>query len=249
VNNVKLTIAYEGTHFLGWQKTKMGPSIEESLEKALATLGYRDVVLQAASRTDAGVHANGQVINFFATEAPNLRKLCNGLNALLPEGISVLNAECAESDFHPTLHVSGKQYHYHLCLDPVQYPFHRHTSWHFPATLCLNSMQQAAEMLIGTHDFSSFCNERSLLKNDAVRTLHAIAIDPLPNNRLRMAVSGNHFVYKMVRNIVGTLVYIGCGKLSVSEMPQILSSKDRRCAGTTAPAHGLCLQKVFYGAQ
>jgi tRNA pseudouridine38-40 synthase len=246
-HNIKCIIAYEGTHFLGWQKTKMGPSIEESLEHALATIGYKNGKLQAASRTDAGVHAKGQVVNFFTESMPDFRKLQTGLNGVVAEGISVLETSLERADFHPTLDVTGKEYHYELCQGPVQFPFYRHTSWHVPTLLDLEAMKTASHTLIGTHDFSSFCNEQKGQNEDKTRTVYGIDFTPLPHDRLRIRVLGNHFLYKMVRNIVGTLVDVGREKLSAEEINHILSSKDRTKAGVTAPAHGLCLYKVNYG--
>ena len=223
----------------------MGPSIEETLENALKKLGLATSQLQAASRTDAGVHARGQVINFMNEES-DIKKVERGLNALLPEDIAILNAEIAHDAFHPTLDAKGKEYCYEICYGNVQQPFHRYTSWHVPHTLSIPAMQEAAKKLIGTHDFSAFCNERSLLKGESVRTLYAIEFSLLEGERLRIALRGNHFLYKMVRNLVGTLIRVGQNKLLPKEVAEILQSKDRRSAGVTAPAHGLCLNKVFY---
>lgn len=241
--NCKLIIAYEGTRYLGWQKTKMGPSIEEALEKALFQITRRELNLQAASRTDAGVHASGQVVNFFLSEKPDPYKLQKGLNAVLPHDICVKSLEIMVSEFHPTLHTTGKEYRYFVCNGPVQLPFHRMFSWHFPYPLDLQAMNEAAMPLIGTHDFSTFCNLRV---ENGIRTLKQITITPFDENRFCFSITGDHFLYKMVRNLVGTLVYTGCGKLKPGEISSILASKERSHAGVTAPAHGLTLNQVFY---
>jgi len=241
-------VAYDGTHYLGWQKTSMGPSIEESLEIAINQILQHPITLQAASRTDAGVHASGQVVNFF-TEKPikNLRQFQVGLNALLPSDITVMDVEIANENFHPTLDCIAKEYHYFICTGVGQLPFHRHFSWHYPYPLDVDSMREAARLLLGEHDFSAFCNEKKNSDYEhCVRCLYGIDILELPENRLQFKVKGNNFLYRMVRNLVGTLAYVGRGKIDKDAIPSILASKARPEAGITAPAHGLRLQHVFY---
>jgi tRNA pseudouridine38-40 synthase len=250
MTNIKLTIAYDGTRYLGWQKTVSGPSIEESLEKALKTILSHDVRLQAASRTDAGVHASGQIVNFICdrTVDPHQLDLWRGsLNGLLPRDISVLNLEMTLDSFHPTLDCIGKEYHYLMSTDHVQIPHERLYSWHYPADLDITAMRKETESLIGEKDFTAFCNEKKNCDyTDFVRRVDEISIEELPERRLRFIIKGNNFLYKMVRNIVGTLVYVGCRKIPVDTLPEILASGDRTRAGITAPNHGLCLHKVFY---
>lgn len=248
MTNIKLTLAYDGTDFFGWQKTPMGPSIEGTLEQAIRQILQEPANLQAASRTDAGVHAQGQIVNFHTTkENLALKKLCIGINALLPKTISVLNAEEMPAAFHPTLDCTGKEYHYDVCLGMAQLPQFRLYSWHCPYYLDLSQMRQAAQFFLGKHDFSAFCNVKKNEKYlDHTRIIEKIETIELPENRLRFRITGNHFLYKMVRNIVGTLVYVGRGKLQVEEIPKILESVDRTQAGVTAPAHGLMLYKVLY---
>jgi tRNA pseudouridine38-40 synthase len=241
MDNLKLIIAYDGTRYLGWQN-----SIETALEHAIEQILGKKAALQAASRTDRGVHAQGQVINFLWEGVSDLTLLRRSLNAVLPADIRIQSIEIASPAFHPTLDAQGKEYRYFVCQGAVQLPFHHTTSWHVPAPLDIEAMERAATALIGTHDFSSFCNERQLVKGDAVREVSSISLSPLPHNRLQIGVRGNRFLYKMVRNLVGTLVYVGCGKLRASEMSAILASKDRTRAGVTAPAHGLFLHQVFY---
>lgn len=244
--NIKLIIAYFGAPFAGWQKTKMGASIEESLESALQKILQHEVNLQAASRTDAGVHAEGQVVNFLMQKPIPLKRLHHSLNGMLPQEISVISAEEMPPDFHPTLDCVKKEYWYHLCNAHTQSPFYRDTSWHFPYPLDQCLMQKGAAHLLGTHDFSAFCNERQLWDRNPVCSLEKIEIIPLEHKRIRITLTGDHFLYKMARNIAGTLAYIGCGKLAVSDLPAILSGKDRTRAGVTAPAHGLVLKHVSY---
>lgn len=245
MRNIKLVLAYDGTAFKGWQKTRMGPSVEEALQSTLEKLLQESVTLQAASRTDAGVHAEGQVVNFFTQNEIPLEKLQQGLNALLPKELVVLSSADMPLSFHPTVDCKGKEYRYSLCLGQ-QFPQHRLYSWHMPKPLNLTLMKEAKEMLIGTHNFSSFCNvKKNASYKTYVRTLSNIQLIE-DQHRLFLHISGDHFLYKMVRNIVGTLVYIGQGRIALEELPEILASQKRTQAGVTAPAHGLSLYRIFY---
>lgn len=246
--NIKLVIAYDGTDFLGWQKTDAGKSIEETLQKAIQTILQEKVCLQAASRTDAGVHARGQVVNFVSGKKElNLSKFHYSLNSLLPKTVSVLKVEEEKDHFHPTLDSKAKVYHYELCLGNIQLPHHRLYSWHIPYTIDLGLMKQSAEIFIGEKDFSAFCNvKKNEPYKDKVRFLKRIAFVNMPRERLRIEIEGAQFLYKMVRNIVGTIVYVGLKKIRVEDLPEILMSGDRTQAGVTAPAHGLTLFEVVY---
>lgn len=246
--NIKLTLAYDGTRYLGWQKTFTGPSIESELQKALEQILQEKVSLQAASRTDAGVHAQGQVVNFFTQkEEIDFNLLKYRLNCLLPRDIAILEAAQETLDFHPTLHSIGKEYRYFICASSIQLPQYRFFSWHFYKPLDLESVRQAAKLLEGKHDFSAFCNVKKNSHYDThVREVTQIAVEELPESRLLIRICGNHFLYKMVRNMVGTLLYIGCGKIKIESLPGILEKRNRVFAGVTAPAHGLTLYKVHY---
>ncbi len=247
--NIVMNVAYDGGAYLGWQKTPMGPSIEENLENALSCIFQQKISLQAASRTDAGVHADSQVVNFFLAKIPqDFSRLLISINSLLPKDISVISVRLAPTpQFHPTLDCIGKEYHYYLCTHTVQLPKYRYFSWHCHTTLDLSLMQQAAQKLTGRHNFAAFCNVRkNACYEDYIREIYRITIVALENGRVRIEVEGNHFLYKMVRNLVGTLVYIGKGKLTLHQIDSILASKDRKQAGVTAPSHGLSLYKVRY---
>lgn len=247
MQNIKLTIAYDGQHYLGWQKTRMGSSIESTLQSIVEQILQHPIHLQAASRTDAGVHAEGQVVNFLTSKHPNLERLKISLNSLLPKDIAVLDAVFMEPTFHPTLHSTGKEYHYYLCYDNFQWPHHRFYSWHYPHSLDVERMRQASLSFIGTHNFASFCNfKKNAHYQDYIRTIENIEINEIGSKRLCIKIKGNHFLYKMVRNLVGTIVYIGAGKLYLEDIPAILQSADRTQAGVTAPAHGLFLHRVYY---
>ncbi len=244
--NVKLILSYNGSQYLGWQKNHTDPTIELAMERALTQILRHEVILQAASRTDAGVHAEGQVVNFYTPKELNLDQFQHSLNAVLPKEIRILSVSLAPDHFHPTLDNIGKEYSYQICNSPFQLPFFRHLSWHFYYPLDLGLMNRAISYLIGTHDFSSFCNARELWTRSSVCKLEQITLEPLANERLHIKIRGDHFLYKMVRNLVGTLAHVGCGKLQVDDIPIILSRKKRPLAGITAPAHGLCLKNVFY---
>jgi tRNA pseudouridine38-40 synthase len=242
MHNFKGVIAYKGTHFHGWQKTGHGPSIEGAFESAAAHILRQQVAFQAASRTDRGVHAKGQVINFFAPDTPRLQER---LQAFLPPEIALISLTKAPESFHPTLDARGKEYHYYICNTSFQLPFHQPYSWHVKPALDLEKMRDALPMLLGRRDFSAFCNE-CVPEGKRERHLTRLTLVPLPEGRLRIEVEGESFLYKMVRNLVGTLVHIGCGKVALDELPLIIDSGRRPLAGVTAPAHGLFLKKVIY---
>lgn len=231
----KVILSYDGTRYFGWQKTITGPSIQEELEKAIFQITGERVLPEAASRTDRGVHAEGQVVQFALQKGGDPLRLQRGLNAVLPSDIRVV--EMTPLAFHPTLDAVGKEYHYRLSLEPVQDPIDRLYSWHFPYPLDLKKIEEASKDLIGTHDFSAFANEE---EKDPICTVASIDFKGC------FRIQGNRFLYKMVRNIVGTLIYIGSGKLATDSIPQILDSRDRKKGGITAPAHGLHLHQVFY---
>lgn len=244
--NIKITLSYDGTDFLGWQECIDGATIEETLRKTLETIYQHPIHLQAASRTDRGVHAEEQVVNFITEKSLDLNRLKISLNQLLPKAIRILKIEEAPKTFHPTLDAKGKEYHYSLCLTPVQSPFRRHFSWHLLSPLHLDRMKEGAAFFIGTHDFKAFSNTIDSKPKDTFCTL--TCLDVVEDGvSLRFEIKGNRFLYKMVRNLVGTLVYLGMGKLSLDEVKNLLKKKDRTLAGITAPAHGLTLKKVYYG--
>jgi tRNA pseudouridine38-40 synthase len=243
MKNIKLIVAYEGTAYSGWQKTETGPSIEGELEKVLGQILQEKVKLQAASRTDAGVHAEGQVVNFLTEKAVELGRLMRGCNALLPEDIRVVGIEEMAETFHPTIDAQGKEYHYLVSLGKTQLPFDRKFAWHFVKPVNLELMREAARFFVGRHDFSALTNEKQI---DNVREVYGIEIEEAGDQKLIIRVAGNHFLYKMVRNIVGTLVYVGCGMLRMEEARGLLEKGDRKAAGMTAPAHGLTLKVVKY---
>lgn len=248
MHNVKLVIAYDGSDYMGWQKTATGASIEATLQVQLEKILQHSLDLQAASRTDRGVHARGQVVNFLTAKSPlDLDKLKISLNQLLPKDIVAISIDYVEPSFHPTLDSTGKEYCYDLCYDSIQLPEHRFYSWHTPGALDIPAMRAAADLLTGCHDFTSFCNvKKNAHYSNYERIVRKIDMAELADKRLRIIIQGNHFLYKMVRNMVGTLVYIGRGKIDLEKLPYLIQAQDRTQIGMTAPAHGLFLEKVFY---
>ncbi len=248
MHNIKLIVAYDGTNYKGWQETKEGPSIESALQKALSQILRHQVSLTAASRTDAGVHAEGLAVNFHSAKSGiDLGKLVLGLNALLPDDIAVLSAAFVPDSFHATIDSRAKEYRYTICTLPYRLPQERLYVWHYPYPLDLSKMRLAAEKLVGTHDFLSFCNAKKNEEySDTVRTVLGIEIEEREPGKIVIKISGTSFLYKMARNIVGLLVYVGRGKIPLDEVEKILESKDRTQGGITAPAHGLALHQVFY---
>ncbi len=242
--NIRLILSYDGSRFFGWQKTSTGPSIQEEVEKALKTLLGETVSLEAASRTDRGVHAEGQSAQFFTQSPVPPARLKRGLNALLPSEISIRAVDEMSASFHPTLDAKGKEYRYFVCNKPVQSPMQRLYSWHLHLPLDVEEMEKATGYLLGSQDFSALSNERI---DEGTRFLSKLAVVPLEEpGRYRFDICGNNFLYKMARNIAGTLVYAGLKKIKADELPGILSSRDRRLAPVTAPAHGLFLWEVLY---
>ncbi len=247
----KLTIAFHGSAYHGWQSQRSGMGVQNRVEAALARIFPGAPKVQGSSRTDAGVHALGMVAHF---EVPAeelrmpVRHLALSINALLPEDIRVTKAVKAEAGFNARFDATGKEYHYQVWNHPVMNPLLRDRAWHVPRPLDLAAMRQAAAVLPGTHDFRSFTANRGDVLEDAVRTLHRCGIrkkGPL----LTFVIEGNGFLYKMCRGITGTLVQIGEGRFPPEEIRAMLEGKDRRIAGVNAPAHGLTLMKVFYASR
>lgn len=247
MHNIKLTLAYDGKGYLGWQSTPGKTTLEETLQTALEKIYQHPIGLQAASRTDAGVHANGQIVNFLTSKETDPDKLYAALNRLLPKDFIVHQVEIVPLKFHPTLDSLAKEYHYDLVFDRIQSPKDRFYAWHYPYPLDIVAMEKASQLLVGEHDFSAFCNLKAKEEYSHYKR-HVMQIDVIlcQEKCLKFVIIGNNFLYRMVRNLVGTLVYVGAKKISVTEISKILEKKDRRLIGPTAPAHGLTLQKVYY---
>lgn len=243
----KLLIAYDGTEYCGWQVQPNALSIQELIEQKLKILTKERTPITGAGRTDAGVHAIGQVAHFKSPIELETSSIKNSLNGMLPKSIRILEICEVSLDFHARYSAINKVYHYHLNLGPVQDPFERLYSWNVTNPLNLNQMEEAISYLLGTHDFSAFANEatQGAAKKNPIRTLKKISITP-ERTGVRLEFEAESFLYKMVRNLTGTLVEVGKGKRKPKEILEILESKDRRRAGRAAPAKGLFLVKIDY---
>ena len=244
----KLTIAYDGTAWQGWQSQKSGLGVQDQIESALERLFGGMPKLTSSSRTDAGVHARGLVAHF---EIPRVsfrmpvRHLVLAINALLPEDIRVVSAVRVAASFHARFDAKGKQYRYHLWNHPVMDPLRRHDVWHVPRPLDIDLMKQAAAHFTGRRDFRAFTSNRGTELADSVRTVTRCEVRR-QGALVTILIEGEGFLYKMCRGIVGTIVQAGEGRFAVDEIHHMLESKDRRLSGMNAPAHGLVLWKVFY---
>lgn len=247
MNKYKLTIAYDGTEYSGWQVQPNAVTIQEVLEEKLQILTKVRTPITGAGRTDAGVHAIGQVGHFKSEQALDTGLLRLSLNGLLPKDIRIMEVEEVPLDFHARYSATNKIYHYHLNLGPVQDPFERPYSWNVTNPLNFEAMEQAISYLIGTHDFSAYANEASqgAAKKNPVRTIKRISIVP-ERVGVRLEFEGESFLYKMVRNLTGTLIEVAKGKRTPEEVKEILESKDRKRAGRAAPAKGLFLYRIDY---
>ncbi len=252
MRTIRLTLQYDGTNYAGWQVQENAVTVQESLEKALSTVLREKVRAAGASRTDSGVHALGQVAAFRTDNGIASPKLQRSLNGILPPDIRVKEVAEAEERFNPR-YAREKTYRYAFACGGVLSPFQRRFAWHIHETLDLEVMQAAARSLVGKHDFSSFVAAGGADKSH-VRTIFSlefgkggiISTCEDDDHIFHFDISANGFLYKMARNIIGTLIEVGRGKIPAENMAAILESKDRTAAGPTAPAHGLCLVSVVY---
>ena len=244
MRTLKLTLAYDGTGFVGWQRQAEGDSIQGLLEDALARFEGGRVTVHGAGRTDAGVHALGQVASARVTLTHDAQTLTRALNAQLPANIRVVSVEDVADDFHARFSAKSKTYRYQIRNTPTASPFERFWVWHVPEQLAVDTMNDAARMLIGTHDFAAFRSVGS----EAGGTVRTIFDSRWRNasGLLTYEVSGDGFLRHMVRAIVGTLVDVGRGWRPPTEIERLLAGGSRAEAGATAPAHGLILVSVVY---
>ena len=241
----KVTVAYDGTDYVGWQRQANGVSIQGLIEDALRTLDGRDVNVAGAGRTDAGVHALGQVAGFTLAREMAPGALVRALNAHLPPDVRVVTAEEVPPAFHPRFSASRKTYRYRLCHDEVLSPFERRYAWHLPGPLDVDAMRAAASCLVGRHDFAAFQGAGSAVTNTE-REVFESAIRNPQSAILCYEVSGSGFLRHMVRTIVGSLAEIGRGRRPAEWLGEVLASRSRLTAGPTAPPEGLFLVRVEY---
>lgn len=242
--NFKLIIEYDGSAYHGWQRQSSDVSIQYEIEKALSTMTGRKIVLTGSGRTDAGVHALGQTANFRCDTALTPETFQKGLNSLLPEDIVITSCTYADDDFHARFDIKSKVYRYHILNRPIPAAIGRRYAWHIRKLLDIDTMQAAGRHLVGIHDFRSFQGRGSGVDN-TVRHIMDLTVCR-ENDIVVTEIQANGFLRFMVRNIVGTLVDVGLGKILPEDVEKILKSKDRTLASATAPPHGLFLVKVNY---
>jgi len=243
LRNIKLILEYDGASYYGWQRQPNLPTVEKIVQESLSRLFKEETRLFAAGRTDAHVHAKGQVINFKAPISFPLHAIKPALNSYLPADIRVKNAEHVAFSFNAQRDALNRIYRYVIYNSPLLSPFYRNFTWHVSYHLQLEEMKEASHYLIGEHDFSSFQAQGS--PAPPVRRMDKISIF----KRWKFIIvelKANSFLYRMVRNIMGTLVEVGRGRISPDEVKQILEARDRRAAGPTAPPQGLYLMHVEY---
>ncbi len=245
--NVKLTVAYDGTDYHGFQHQGRSdrPTIQSKLEEAIATITKSPHRIHGSGRTDAGVHALGQVVSFTTSATIPTERFVPALNSVLPQDIVVCQAEEVAVDFHARFSAKKKTYRYYLDVGPVPNVLTRRYAHFASGVLDLEKLALGAQSLVGEHDFASFQASGSSVKT-TVRRLYRVDVGSLVDGLVTIEVEGNGFLYNMVRIIVGTLLQVGKGRLQPADVERILLAKDRGCAGPTAPAHGLCLLRVDY---
>jgi len=244
--NIKLILEYEGASYHGWQRQQGTLTVQEVLESRLAVMLGGTVGVRASGRTDAGVHAKGQVVNFYSRSRLAPEEIQRGLNSLLPPDIVVLGAEEADHSFHARFSAISKIYEYRILNRPVPSALERAYSWHIRQLLAVEPMRRCLEELTGSHDFSAFMAAGSSVTSTQRHIFRASLEQPDPAH-LVFSFEADGFLRHMVRNLVGTLVDVGRGKRTPEEFSKILAGGDRRKAGMTAPAHGLYLVAVHYG--
>jgi tRNA pseudouridine38-40 synthase len=266
---LKLTVAYDGRAYAGWQIQPDEPTVQGTLQATWHKLTQESVNITAAGRTDAGVHALGQVVGVSTQTRLTNDDLHRALNALLPEDIAVVSVEDGPEDFHATYDAVGKRYRYHIHNARAPSVFDRHYAWYYSHPLDAVAMHEAAQALVGRHDFSSFETAGSE-RPDSIRTVFELTVTrgdwpgtiaamvvrsprsklclspSLSADKVTIDVAGDGFLYNMVRTIVGTLVEVGAGKRDIGWPKKVLAARDRRAAGQTAPPHGLFLVSVDY---
>ena len=243
--NVLLTIKYIGTHYHGWQVQKNALSVQEVLQDAIEDLYGERLDVKGCSRTDTGVHANMFCVSYFAPFYAGEYKTVSALNNRLPSDIKAYRCQIVPDDFHARYSAVGKEYVYYIYDEKYPDPFLSDYALHYRQKLDEKVMNLAAAHFIGTHDFAGFCSSKSDVEN-TVRTIHSCSV-VRENSLIIIKISGDGFLYNMVRIIVGTLIDVARGKKKVEKIPDIILSKQRSLAGKTAPAKGLFLNKVFYG--
>lgn len=245
MKRVKLVVAYDGTAYHGWQLQPKEITVEQVLNQAISDLTGEDIQVIGASRTDAGVHAQGNVAVFDTDSRIPAEKFSYALNQRLPEDVVIQLSEEAAADFHPRHCDCVKTYEYTILNRTFPLPEYRHTAYFYYGPLDVDEMGEAARFFVGRHDFAAFCSAGAQVKS-TVREIYSLDVVREPEHIIKIRVTGNGFLYNMVRIIAGTLLQVGQGRTKASAIPEIIASGDRGQAGATAPAHGLKLLGIEY---
>ena len=244
MRNIRLLIEYDGTNYAGWQRQKNDKTVQETLSKVIEQVVREKITLYGAGRTDAGVHALGQVANFKTNSAIPSEQLVHAINFYLPHDITVKEATDVPESFHAQYNAKSKVYQYTLLNDWIRSSLNRNICYMCGFQLDMNKMTEASRCLIGTHDFTSFTT-KALQEKNRIRTIKKLDIRK-EGKYIYFTIEADGFLYNMVRTIVGTLIEVGRGKISAGDIKGILDVKNRKLAGPTAPAKGLCLMAVKY---
>jgi len=245
LSNFKITIEYDGTAYHGWQRQKNDRTIQKEIEQALSTMTGEPITLIGSGRTDAGVHAWGQAANFLCETDLTPEVFLRGLNSLLPDDIVIKECRRVDNSFHARYDVKSKIYHYHLVNRSLPAAIGRQYAWFIRRKLDTTAMRSASSYLVGRHDFKSFEGTGSP-RAHTIRNVMAADLNEDNDGSIVFKIEADGFLRYMVRNIVGTLVDVGLGRITPAEFKEILESKNRSLAGATAPAHGLFLMEVKY---
>lgn len=242
MRNIKLKIEYDGTNYVGWQAQPNGRSIQMELENCLKQILQEDVTLIGAGRTDSGVHAKGQVANFKSDTKLELKKILNGLNALLPEDIKILSVQEVPLDFHSRYSAKSRKYSYYISSKPTA--IFRNYSWYVKYNLDKDLLKKCSELILGAHDFEGFCKlDKS---NEHYLSNVTISKWSFKRNFLKYEIEANRFLYGMVRGLVGSMIDVARNHITFDDFISVLEKKDRSRAGQAAPAKGLFLDNIKY---
>ena len=245
MRNIRLLLQYEGTRYQGWQRqVSTEQTIQGKLERLISRMCGEEVELHGSGRTDAGVHARGQVANFHTNSDMPVQEMLAYMNQYLPEDIAVIGVAEAAPRFHSRLNAQGKRYEYQVINSPIPDVFRRRYALEVPETLDVEAMRRAAAHLVGEHDFKSFTSAKKG-KKSTVRRIDEIAIRR-EGNCLLFTFRGNGFLHHMIRILMGTLLEVGMGKRAADSMPALLEAQDRALAGPLVPAKGLTLMEIYF---
>ncbi len=244
MRNFKVMMSYNGFAYHGFQRQENAIAIQQIIEETLEKITGEKIIIYGCSRTDTGVHANEYCFNFLHSNSITCNGVVRSLNSLLPDDIGIKSCEEVSCDFHARYHCKGKEYIYLIHNSNLKNPFLKDRAYRYGVTINEKLLNDASKAFVGTHDFKSFCSSGSSSTN-TVRTIEKCEVTR-DGEIVKILVKGNGFLYNMVRIMIGTLLFVNEGKISSSQIEDILNAKERRKAGRTAPAHGLYLNKIYY---